>query len=84
MGGGNSRLCDPQNLSGRVAVVTGASDGIGYETAKALASMGTRTILACRNEKKTLEVSVAKYYHTRPGLGPSIDIIDTCLQYLWP
>ena len=45
-----------------MAVVTGASDGI--ETAKALASMGTRTILACRNEAKTRQVRAANDYRT--------------------
>lgn len=43
----------PQDLSGKVIVVTGANVGIGYETAKALASMKPKKlILACRNVEK--------------------------------
>lgn len=36
----------------KVAIVTGANIGIGFETAKALAYKGIKVILACRNEQK--------------------------------
>lgn len=37
------------NLSGQIAIVTGANTGLGYETARALASAGAKVILAGRN-----------------------------------
>ena len=46
------------DLKGKVVVVTGGNAGIGYETAKTLASMGAHTIIACRSEEKALAVSL--------------------------
>jgi NAD(P)-dependent dehydrogenase (short-subunit alcohol dehydrogenase family) len=40
------------NQSGRIAVVTGANIGLGYETALALAGKGCTVVLACRNAAK--------------------------------
>lgn len=38
--------------TGRVAVVTGANTGIGFETAAALADKNAEVVLACRNRQK--------------------------------
>ena len=43
---------DIPDQTGRVAVVTGANSGIGFETAKALAARNTTVVMACRNLDK--------------------------------
>ena len=40
------------DLSGRVAVVTGANGGLGFEVARGLAALNARVILACRDQQK--------------------------------
>ncbi|KAG8892207.1 hypothetical protein FRC00_012479, partial [Tulasnella sp. 408] len=39
------------NLSGRTAVVTGGTEGIGYEVAKTLALAGARVVLLSRKQE---------------------------------
>lgn len=43
---------DMPSQDGRVAIVTGANSGIGYETSRALAEKGAEVIMACRNMEK--------------------------------
>ena len=45
-------LADIPDLKGRTALVTGATDGLGLETARELARHGARVLLAGRNPKK--------------------------------
>lgn len=40
------------DMAGKLAVVTGASSGIGLETARELARNGARVVLACRDERR--------------------------------
>ena len=51
------------DLKGKVVVVTGGNAGIGYETAKTLASMGAHTIIACRSEEKAVAVRLSLFNH---------------------
>ncbi|KAI8872223.1 NAD(P)-binding protein [Ramicandelaber brevisporus] len=47
---------DAPRQEGKLAIVTGSSSGIGYQTAKFLAERGATIVLANRNEEKTRTV----------------------------
>jgi NAD(P)-dependent dehydrogenase (short-subunit alcohol dehydrogenase family) len=68
-------LRDIPPQAGRVAVITGATSGIGLETAKALAGAGARVIIASRNEKKGAAI-VAEIRATHPGVEASFETLD--------
>src|SRR5688500_11880509 len=53
------------SLEGRTMLVTGASSGIGFETARALAAANARVLIACRNMAKGTE-SAAKIVAQHP------------------
>jgi NAD(P)-dependent dehydrogenase (short-subunit alcohol dehydrogenase family) len=50
---------DLPDLSGRTAIVTGASSGVGRSVAYALAGAGARVVLAVRNPAKGQAVAAA-------------------------
>ena len=43
---------DMPDQSSKVAIVTGANSGIGYEMARELARKGATVVMACRNQSK--------------------------------
>lgn len=60
-----------RDLTGKVALVTGANTGIGYETTRSLAKHGCTVILACRNIAGA-KASLARIAEEKPS------VIDTC------
>jgi len=61
---------------GKVAVVTGANSGIGFETTLGLAEKGVEVILACRNLKKA-EKAKASILKQLPNAQLKVIEIDT-------
>ncbi|GGL90668.1 short-chain dehydrogenase [Deinococcus aerolatus] len=57
---------DIPDQGGKVAIVTGANSGLGYETARALAQHGATVIMACRNAQKA-EAAAIRILATDPS-----------------
>ena len=49
-------LKDIPDLTGRIALVTGANSGLGLETSRALLGKGATVLMACRSQRKSEEV----------------------------
>ena len=61
--------------SGRVAIVTGANSGIGFEAARVLAKKGATVILACRSEARGKE-AVARVQALKPQGEVRFEALD--------
>lgn len=64
------------SLAGKVAMVTGASQGIGRATAIALANAGARVALAARSEEKLAEVAREIVAAGGEALSVKMDVTD--------
>ena len=70
------RLLIPSaDLYGKVAIVTGANTGIGYEIARTLAGSGARVIMACRNAYKG-EIARNKIIEQTGNKKVELEILD--------
>jgi NAD(P)-dependent dehydrogenase (short-subunit alcohol dehydrogenase family) len=68
-------LSDLDSLDGRVAVVTGANSGLGFETSLALARSGARVVLACRSVERAAG-ALERLGHEVPGADLEVLELD--------
>lgn len=66
---------DIPDQTGRVAVVTGANVGLGYETARELARKGAAVVMACRNTEKA-ERAAARLRAEQPSARLEVSRLD--------
>src|SRR5215472_2238287 len=66
---------DVPGQQGRVAVVTGANTGLGFETAQVLAARGASVVLAVRDSEKGKQAA-ARIAGTAPGANVTVQHLD--------
>ena len=66
---------DIGDQTGRVAIVTGANSGIGFEAAKALALNGAMVVVACRSQTRG-DQAVASILEAAPGAAIELMLLD--------
>lgn len=71
----NWTVKDMPRLDGKVAIVTGATGGLGYETALELAGAGAEAVLAGRSAGKGAE-AVARISRKYPGAVTRFEMLD--------
>jgi NAD(P)-dependent dehydrogenase (short-subunit alcohol dehydrogenase family) len=72
-------VADAPDQSGRVAVVTGANSGLGYEITKGLAELGAEVVMACRSTDRGTS---AKHALEREVPGASLAVLELDLADL--
>jgi NAD(P)-dependent dehydrogenase (short-subunit alcohol dehydrogenase family) len=76
MTSGKWTAADIPPQAGRLAIVTGGTSGIGYETALALAKAGARVVIAARNEKRGAD-AIASIRRRNPTADVEFRPLDT-------
>ena len=71
-----SSLPDPFDVSGRVALVTGASSGLGLHFARLLARHGARVVAAARRRDRLLELVEGIRAEGGEALAVDVDVTD--------
>src|SRR2546421_9963676 len=66
---------DVPGQRGRLAVVTGANTGLGFETARVLAARGASVVLAVRDTEKG-KAAAARIAGTAPGADGMVQHLD--------
>lgn len=70
-----------RDLNGKLAIITGANTGIGFETARSLALHGCEVIMAGRNKKLT-EEAIEKISLEKPLAGSKCRFVELDLASL--
>lgn len=78
------------SMAGRVVLITGASSGLGRQTASVVAAAGATTVLGCRDETKGLEtvrwiqeaVPTARVSVLRMDLASRRSVADAAAEFL--
>jgi NAD(P)-dependent dehydrogenase (short-subunit alcohol dehydrogenase family) len=68
-------VIDGLDLGDKIAIVTGASTGIGVETARALAAAGAGVVLAARDAERT-EAAASSIRERVPGSAVEVGLLD--------
>lgn len=69
------KLEDVLDQTGRVAIITGANCGIGFEAARMLARRGARVVLACRNPDKA-QAALSRIIAEHPAAKVQVETLD--------
>ncbi|ADG99431.1 short-chain dehydrogenase/reductase SDR [Segniliparus rotundus DSM 44985] len=75
MSSGRWTEADAPDQTGRVAVITGANTGLGYENARALAQRGAKVVIAVRDTAKG-ESAAAKIQQLAPAAEVTVQPLD--------